>query len=164
MNRKCALTTVFFLIAGLSIAVATPISGSAPDFTLPSRSGKNVRLGEMRGQVVLLYFWASWCGLCRRQIPGLEKIYQKYHASGLNVLGINVDSEPKLSSQFLKNIVVSFPVLYDAKSSTSKAYRLEAMPSIYLIDKNGKLRFLYQNYKPGIETLYQGRVRQLLQQ
>ena len=77
--------------AGAGAVVAG--KGSAPDFTLPSAAGPNLRLQEQRGQVVMLNFWATWCGPCRREMPQLNRIYGKYRAAGFLLLGVNVDED-----------------------------------------------------------------------
>ena len=73
---------------------ATAPTGLAPDFTLHAADGRNVRLDELRGQVVLVNFWATWCGPCRSEMPHLDQLYQKYHKSGFVLLGVNIDDNP----------------------------------------------------------------------
>lgn len=145
-------------------ASATSISGPAPDFTLHSRSGQNLRLSDYRGQVVLLNFWASWCGPCRQEMPLLEELYKRYHNLGFTILGVNVDTDSSKANHYLRDIRVSFPILYDTQNTVVKNYNVNAMPTTVIIDKNGKMRFMHQGYKPGYENEYRKEVIQLLKE
>ena len=106
---------VFTLIGLLLLSQLTLAADStpAPDFTLKSTGGNNLRLSEMRGQVVLVNFWASWCGPCRQEMPLLDELQNKYSKLGFTVLGVNVDKNPAKADKILKDIPVTFPVLYD---------------------------------------------------
>ncbi|WP_444998101.1 TlpA family protein disulfide reductase [Aliikangiella sp. IMCC44359] len=136
----------------------------APDFTLKSRSGENVRLSDFRGQVVLLNFWASWCGPCRQEMPILDEIHKKYEALGFSVLGINVDAKSEKAINYLKDTPVSFPVLYDAKSKVSELYSVSAMPSTALIDRDGNVRYIHPGYKAGDEEKYRKKIKALMRE
>ncbi|MEJ2362515.1 MAG: TlpA disulfide reductase family protein [Gammaproteobacteria bacterium] len=153
------LFALFPLTAG-----ATSISGKAPDFTLHSRSGHNLRLSDYRGQVVLLNFWASWCGPCRQEMPLLNVLYKRYNKLGFTILGVNVDTDSTKANHYLRDIKVSFPILYDTRNSVVKTYNVNAMPTTVIIDKNGNMRFMHQGYKPGYENEYRKEVVQLLRE
>ena len=160
------IKTIFLFVTLMMIvpAYSTEISGRAKDFTLASRSGKNIRLNEQIGQVVLVNFWASWCGPCREEMPKLEQLHQKYKDLGVTILGINIDENPQLAKKLLKDIKVTFPILYDPDAQVSEPYQVESMPSTYLIDKRGNLRFLHQGYKSGYEIKYDQQIKQLLRE
>ncbi|MFT6735062.1 MAG: peroxiredoxin [Polaribacter sp.] len=153
------LTTFVVLSVNLSAK-----SVSAPDFTLKSVDGKNVRLSELRGQVVLLNFWASWCGPCRQEMPILDAMHNKYKSLGFTVLGVNLDAKSKKAIGYLKDTPVSFPVLYDPKGITSEQYGVSAMPSTVIIDKNGNVRHLHKGYKSGYEDEYVAQIKKLLRE
>jgi len=144
-------------------ATATP-SGPAPDFTLKSRSGENIKLSELRGQVVMINFWASWCGPCRQEMPLLDQLYQRYRPMGFTLLGVNVEEDSSAADKVLKEIPVSFPVLYDNKNQVSENYQVRAMPSTVLIDRDGKVRYLHEGYKAGYEEAYQQQIRELVRE
>ncbi|PCI44628.1 MAG: redoxin [Moraxellaceae bacterium] len=152
------LIMVFF--SGLS--VAKEINQPAPNFTLKSLSGKNLKLSEFRGQVILLNFWASWCGPCRQEMPVLEEIHNRYKDLGFTVLGVNVDEDSEKAKQLLKDIPVSFPVLLDIQNHTSELYHLEAMPTTILIDRDGTMRYLHKGYQPGFEEHYKQEIKALI--
>ncbi len=147
-----------------STAMAENISGPAPDFTLKSNRGKNIKLSELRGQVVLLNFWASWCGPCRQEMPLLEKLYQRYQPLGFTLLGINVEEDTRQAKTLLKDVKVSFPILFDNKNSVSERYDISAMPSTILVDRDGNMRYLHKGYKAGDEATYRKWVKSLLKE
>ena len=155
------LTSMMLLTSSLQ---AAEISGKAPDFTLKSRSGKNIRLAELRGKVVMLNFWASWCTPCREEMPLLEKIHQRYESLGFTLLGINIENTHDDVKKFLSDVKVSFPVLYDTTNKVSELYSISAMPTTILIDRDGNMRFLHKGYKPGYEESYRQQVKTLLKE
>jgi len=152
-----------------SILLTTPVfagilSGEAPDFTLRSDTGENIRLSEYRGEVVLINFWASWCGPCRQEMPILDELHNQYKGLGFTVLGVNVEQDPQQARKLLKNMPVSFPVLFDDRSVVSKEYDVIAMPSTVLVDRDGNMRYLHKGYKPGLEQVYLEQVRELIRE
>ena len=153
--------TMLFATGQLQAASST---GPAPDFTLKSSTGKNIKLSELRGQVVMINFWASWCGPCRQEMPLLDQLYQRYQPMGFTLLGVNVEEDSSAADKILKEIPVSFPVLYDNNSKVSESYQVQAMPSTFLIDRDGKLRYLHKGYKPGTEDEYQQQIRELIRE
>ncbi len=160
---KFALLSIIFSLA-FSSDIANAKRTAAPDFTLKSRDGKNVRLSDLRGQVVLLNFWASWCGPCRQEMPILDAIHNKYKDLGFSVLGVNLDAKSKKAINYLKDTPVSFPVLYDPKGDVSSQYGVQAMPSTVIIDKDGNVRFLHEGYKSGYEDDYRKQIKSLLRE
>ena len=160
-----ALAATFALAALAPASAATPAANSkAPDFTLRGADGRNVRLDELRGQVVLVNFWATWCGPCREEMPRLDTLYQKYHKSGFVLLGVNVDDDPRTALATAAKLNVSFPVLLDTDKKVSKLYDLNTMPSTVVIDRDGKMRFLTRGYRAGTEGDYEKQIRGLLKE
>jgi len=156
------------ILAGTLLLPATTsaenLSGQAPNFTLKSDNGKNIKLSELRGQVVMINFWASWCGPCRQEMPLLEDIYKKYKKLGFTILGVNVEQDSSKARQMLKDVPVSFPILFDTENKVSKLYDVVAMPSTVMVDRNGKMRFLHKGYKPGYEKDYRKQIRKLVKE
>ena len=138
--------------------------GPAPDFALKSDSGENLRLSEFRGEVVMINFWASWCGPCRQEMPLLDELYTQYQPMGFTILGVNVEEDSTKAKKMLGDSPVSFPVLFDNDSEVSKLYNVVAMPSTVLVDRSGNVRYLHQGYKPGYEEAYQQQVRALIKE
>ena len=140
------------------------MEGEAPDFTLKSLEGDNLRLEEYRGEVVLINFWATWCGPCRQEMPILDRLHQRYEDTGFTVLGVNVEGEAGPAQELVDKTKVTFPVLIDDGQRVSELYDLEAMPSTYVIDRDGKLRYVHLGYKPGDEAKYVEVVKALIKE
>lgn len=116
----------------------------APDFTLTTLDGKSVTLSKLKGKVVLLDFWASWCGPCRRSMPHLEETWSKYKDRGLVVIGINVDKEQEKALAFLSKLggtaAFHYPLALDPRGRVMGAYKVMQMPTAYLIGKDGVVK------------------------
>lgn len=143
---------------------ATAGTAQAPDFTLKSDDGANLKLSELRGEVVLINFWASWCGPCRQEMPLLSELHDKYKEMGFTVLGVNVEEDSSQARKLLQDMPVSFPVLFDNDSTVSRQYEVVAMPSTVLVDRDGNMRYLHKGYKPGEEAIYLDKVRSLIRE
>ena len=158
---------ILAIVVGLSILIYIPASAlepdqPVPDFTLKSMSGDNLRLEELRGQVVLINFWASWCGPCRQEMPVLQKIHDRYEKLGFTVLGVNVDEQPEKARRIVDRLTLDFPLLLDTNQTVSEAYQVNAMPFTVLVDRNGTVRYVHRGYKPGDEAQYVNKLKPLL--
>lgn len=160
-NRITAIVAA--LIVAVPALAAAP-SGPAPPFSLTSKAGTQVNLAQYKGQVVMINFWASWCGPCRQEMPLLEDIYKKYNKLGFTLLGVNVEPDSKAADDWLKQTPVSFPILYDKDSKVSQMYDVSGMPSTVIIDRKGNLRVLHHGYKPGDEDEYLNSIRTLIRE
>lgn len=157
--RGAALTT--------TLVVASMVSASssiAPKFALPSRSGDMISLDQLKGQVVMLNFWASWCNPCRQEMPLLDQMHKRYSSLGFTLLGVNVEANTKDAERWLADTPVSFPVVFDKDSKVSQMYEVSAMPSTVFIDRKGNVRYLHRGYKPGDESEYLNQIRALLKE
>ena len=161
LHKKMA-TIAAAIALGLSSLVA--MAEPAQDFTLPSSSGENVRLAEQRGQVVMLNFWASWCGPCRQEMPLLDEMSKRYSSAGFVLYGVNVEEDNTDAKKLIQQLGVTFPILYDAESKASSLYNVDAMPTTVLIDKKGEIRFVNRGYKPGDENKYRDQIRELIKE
>jgi thiol-disulfide isomerase/thioredoxin len=171
MQLRLTSLAALCLAATLGVAAPAPCRAAdelpptpAPDFTLPGRDGKPVSLSSLRGKVVMVNFWASWCGPCRQEFPVLDQLYKKYQPMGFTLVGVNVESEADLAQKFLAQTPVTFPVLFDRQNSTSKLYGVNAMPTTLLVDRKGNVRWMHRAYKPGDEDLYLNATRALLRE
>jgi peroxiredoxin len=149
---------------GGAAAAGTDASGPAPAFTLATLNGESATLSQYKGQVVMLNFWATWCGPCQQEMPLLDQMYKKYKPAGFTLIGVNVDKDAPPVKQLLDRKPVGFPVLLDPASQVSKSYHVDEMPSTVLIDRKGNIRYLHRGYKPGDENEYQDRIRQLIRE
>jgi thiol-disulfide isomerase/thioredoxin len=170
MNNKISrslprlLTACLISLVCVSLAGAAAIKGPAPNFTLKSLGGKNLKLSEMTGNVVLINFWASWCGPCREEMPLLNALHNKYAPLGFTVLGVNVEEDLDGAMRFLKNVPVDFPILLDNTNKVSKQYKVVAMPTTVVVDRDGNMRYLHEGYKPGDEKKYRQMIKKLVRE
>jgi peroxiredoxin len=158
--KCCALATI--VMAGC--AWAADAGGPAPPFSLSSVSGDPQTLSQYKGQVILVNFWATWCGPCQQEMPLLDQMYKKYKPAGFTLIGVNVDKTAPAVKELLARKPVSFPVLLDPANQVSKAYHVDEMPSSVIIDRKGQIRYIHRGYKPGDENEYQDRIRQLIRE
>jgi thiol-disulfide isomerase/thioredoxin len=166
--------TVNGLVKGLALAAAFVLpafaastsSGPAPAFSLPTRGGKTIDLGQLKGQVVMINFWATWCGPCRQEMPLLEDIYKKYKPMGFTMLAVNVEPDTAAADAWLAKLSkpVTFPVAYDTESKVSKLYKVAGMPSTVFVDRKGNVRVMHKGYKPGDEDFYLTQIRSMLKE
>jgi len=159
--RRLAVFSLLAVVAGTALAAVAP-SAAAPDFTLRTAGGPNLRLQEQRGQVVLINFWATWCGPCRQEMPQLNKLYDKYRSAGFVLLGINIDDDPRHASDVATKLGLKFPVLLDTDKAVSRLYDLGTMPTTVLIDRDGRVRHIHPGYLAGYEDIYDKEIRGLL--
>jgi peroxiredoxin len=166
--RRLLLTGAALALALPAIAAAgkSPLSvgGDAPDFALRSAAGTNLRLSEHRGQVVMINFWATWCGPCRQEMPRLDEIFARYHQAGFTLLGVNIDEDAERAQRLADELGVSFPLLFDDEQDVSRLYDVQAMPMTVMVDRSGKVRSVHYGYRPGMEQRYLDEVRALLRE
>lgn len=161
---KKSLKKIIGSAAALLLLSTFAYADPAPDFTLKNSTGANVRLAEQRGQVVMLNFWASWCGPCRQEMPLLDGISKKYSKMGFVLYGINVEQDNTDAKKMLKDLGVTFPILFDTESKLSSLYSVEAMPTSVIIDKKGQIRYIDKGYKPGDEDKYRAQIMELIRE
>lgn len=167
-SRRTALLTALVWL-GVQSASGIPAAHAgdappAPEFSLPARAGQEVSLQSLRGQVVMLNFWASWCGPCRTEMPLLEQMHRRYASLGFTLLGVNVEADTRAAENWLEDTPVSFQILFDRDSKVSKLYGVDAMPSTIFIDRQGRVRHLHRGYQPGDESDYLDQIRALLKE
>jgi len=162
--KNLLLGLTLSVLAATSLASSDLTGRAAPDFALKSSSGDNLRLSEYRGDVVMVNFWATWCGPCRQEMPLLDELYSRYERVGFSLLGVNIDDDSRKAMNMVSELGVSFPVLFDARKEVSKLYEVEAMPVTVLIDREGTIRYVHHGYKPGYEDKYLDQIRSLLRE
>lgn len=166
LKRLLIASATLFVVT--SFAHAKPVSSGAeaPDFSLPvlqnSSSGTEMTLSSMKGKVVYVDLWASWCGPCRVSLPILNGIREKYSADGFEVLAVNIDEDSMDAVDFLTKHPVSYPVLLDPESSVPSVYEPKGMPTAYLIDKNGVVRYVHASFNKGDEVEIEEKILKLL--
>lgn len=138
---------------------------AAPGFTLDLLGGGKVTLADLRGKVVLVNFWTSWCPPCRLEMPAIEKTYRSYKDLGFVVIGVNLtaqDSE-KDAANFIEEIGVTFPIALDRNNAVGNLYLVTALPTSYFIDRKGVIRSVIVG-GPMSEAVIQSKVEELLRE
>jgi len=148
-----------------SSANATEVGEKAPVFSLPKINNQTVvNLQQFAGKVVYLDFWASWCAPCRTSFPIMDNIYQQYRDQGFEVVAINLDEEVASAERFLHNNPVSFTVLRDAEGGWADQYQIESMPTSFMIDRKGVIRYVHQGFSKSDKTELSAKIAQLLKE
>jgi peroxiredoxin len=160
---RFAAASLFAVVLTTADAAAPQLDGQeAPDFVLRSLDQNNLRLSEFRGQVVLINFWAGWCGACRQAMPAFNEIHDKYRRAGLVMLSVNLDDEMQRALHMAESLKILYPVLLDERKAVSQLYQVETMPMTVLIDREGKVRFVQVGYNAGDEKKFAAPLRSLL--
>jgi thiol-disulfide isomerase/thioredoxin len=150
------------LLGGTAVADATDAGQPAPNVALPDAQGTVVALDTLRGKVVYVDFWASWCGPCRRSFPWMNEMQQKYGSKGLAIVAVNVDKKRTDADKFLAQLPASFPVVFDEAGTAPAAFGVKGMPSSYLIDARGNVVLVERGFVDARRTELEDRIKSLL--
>jgi peroxiredoxin len=164
LARVLAKIIAIIVFASTLKVAALDIGQSARDFTLKSTQGKNLKLSEQRGQIIVINFWASWCGPCRKEMPVLQTFHNKYKSLGVSVWGVNVEQENQAGREFLADLDLNFPIFFDNSNKISVSYQVEAMPTTVIVDRSGKVRYVFRGYKDGYEKKYAKAIKKLIRE
>lgn len=162
------LVIMFLSAAMLSIAPgvhALDTGDKAPGFSLPrlERTG-TLSLKQYRGKVVYVDFWASWCGPCRKSLPELNDIRKSLRKKGFEVIAVNLDEDKEEALDFLKQHPVGYPTVRDVSGKTPSEYKVRGMPSSYLVDRKGIVRYVHEGYKSSDKKHITEKIQQILRQ
>jgi len=146
-NRKPVMSGRIALGIGLTLFVLSlAVAGwanltppSAPDFDLETLDGSRLQMASLRGRVVLLNFWASWCAPCREEMPDLETAYQRYRDNGFIVVGVNVAESARQARDFATEFDVTFPIVLDGDAATANQLGISGLPVSLLVDGSGEI-------------------------
>jgi peroxiredoxin len=154
----------FFALAGVARAADPyPLLGKpAPDLVARGVSGENVRISEFRGEVVVVSFWSGTCNTCRNQLEALDRIAKTYASAGLVVIGVNLDDDVVRAEKFARAQSVQFPLLISAPENTGSDYRVDRLPMMVFVDREGVLRAAHREFKARDEARYVRELRTLL--
>jgi thiol-disulfide isomerase/thioredoxin len=138
----------------------------APDFTGKTVQGKEIKLSDYHGKVVLIDFWASWCPPCREEMPQLIKFYDSHKDSNFKMIAVNIDSKTDNMQHFLDQLFPRpmFPIIADNSQQIPSLFNIEAMPTTILIDKKGKIRFRHDGFKDSYVNDFNTELTQLLKE
>lgn len=164
--------SIVLLLAVLTTAWAVLSKGAkSPDFRLKSIDGRTLSLSQIRKdpakpgayRVVILDFWATWCGPCREELPGFQKLHEKYGKKGLAMVGVAVDKGGVSDVKpFVKENKLTYTILVDPRQTVKNQYGVRFLPTTYIIDKSGVIRAVHVGYAPGVEDTIENEVKSLL--
>lgn len=154
--KRSLLFWVGFAAAVAVFAAALSVTAApkemAPDFAAADLSGKKVRLSDFRGKkAVVVSFFATWCPPCREEMPHLQKLSRKYAGKNVAFLAVSVDAPGTDLKPFAKQYGLKFPVLHDVKGEAAKAYDVNAIPLLVIVDKKGRIMYRKEGFSPGME-------------
>ena len=144
------------------IAYAANVGDPAPPFSLATAQGDTIALPQLRGRIVYVDFWASWCAPCRRSFPWMNEMQKRYGDRGLTIVAINVDRRQADADRFLEANIARFTVVYDSEGVTPLAYSVKGMPSSYLIDPRGRVVNVEEGFRDDRKTALEDQIRSLL--
>jgi thiol-disulfide isomerase/thioredoxin len=162
MSRVASSLVVAALVVLASGWAAGASSTHTPNIVLQQADGTPVPLAAYEGKVLLIDFWASWCIPCKTSFPALDAIFREYRARGLEVLAVNLDEERRQADAFLSAHPHQMPVLFDPKGTAPLAFGVKGMPTSFLIDKTGTIRFTHTGYSGNVDVRYRQEIAQLL--
>jgi thiol-disulfide isomerase/thioredoxin len=155
MTMSSRIRSLTWIVPALALALAAGAQAASlkagDAFPVMKESGATGSLPALDGRVVLVDFWASWCGPCKASFPVLDKIYRRYKDDGFVVVAVSVDQDPEDMTQFLEDHPVSFAVVHDARQKLVERAGIESMPTSFLLDKGGRIVAVHNGFK-GAET------------
>lgn len=138
MLKFVSLLFCVLLSCPFSALAGAVVGSAAPDFSLHDMQGRQVRLSDLRGKVVIVNFWATWCPPCRAEMPSMETLYQTFKEDDLVLLALNVEEDGReLVENFLRESPYSFPILLDSEAEVQQRYGVFQFPESFIIDRNG---------------------------
>jgi peroxiredoxin len=152
-------------LSALALAAELKVGSRAPDFSLKDRGGKTVKLSGLRGKVVIVDFWATWCEPCKKELPALDKLQKSFIDAKKDVVivAVNIDNEKAKAEKFLKDKGIKhLTVVFDTKQAVAPTYDPPTMPTSYVVDQKGLVRHINQAYEPGDEKKLAKQVEALL--
>jgi thiol-disulfide isomerase/thioredoxin len=162
MNRVASSLAAVVLVVLTPGLTAGAASTHRPNVVLQQADGTPVPLAAYEGKVLLVDFWASWCIPCKTSFPALDAIYREYAPKGLEVVAVNLDEQRKSADAFLAAHPHRMTVLFDPKGIAPEAFGVKGMPSSYLIDRSGAIRFTHMGYSGNVDVIYRKEIAQLL--
>ena len=165
LGLAAAVAAAVFAVLWLSEPPPDPLRAGrpAPDFVLPRLGGgAPLSLGELRGRVVLVNFWATWCKPCEDEMPAMERLYRSLAGTEFELLAVSVDTGPDEVQAFRDRLGLSFPILLDPGKRVSAAYQSYRFPESYLIDRDGRILSRYIGPRDWDAAVYHERIRRVL--
>lgn len=157
-------TAVALALLGLSMAPASALQPGdvAPALSLPTADGRTLDLASLRGRVVYVDFWASWCTPCKRSFPWMNELAARFGGQGLEIVAVNVDKRREDAQKFLAVVPARFAVAFDDSGRTPAAWQVTAMPSSYLVDAAGRVLVVERGFRESRKAELEAHIRAAL--
>jgi len=163
MGRRRIVLVSGAVALAIAVAGGRPAAATqAPDVTLQRADGGRIHLSDYKGKVLLVDFWASWCTSCKTAFPALDGLYREYQPRGFEALAVNLDEERRSADAFLAAHPHHLNVLFDPKGASPAAFGVRGMPTSFLIDRAGTIRFTHVGYAGNVDATYRKEIAQLL--
>lgn len=146
------------------VASAVDVGGRAPEIGVNDLNGRPVRIASLRGKVVIVDFWASWCAPCRQEFPVLQRLHRTYASEGLAIVGVSVDNDIANVRTFLRRNSASFLIAHDPRKVAAARYGGTGMPSSYIVDRRGIVRHYHSGFRANDAAVMEREVQALLRQ
>ncbi len=161
--RMSLIAVAIYVFPGGGSAIAANPTNHAPNFILEGQQ-KQIELNKYHGKIVYLDFWASWCQPCRKSFTWMNKMQSLYGSEDFKIIAINLDESRTKANKFLQQIPANFEVAFDPQGTTAEAYKVKAMPSSYLIDKNGNVVHANLGFRSNDEDELEAKIRKLVRE
>ena len=162
MRSVAIAAAIIAMCFAASDVLAADVGDKAPAFALLTAQGETVSLERLHGRVVFVDFWASWCAPCRRSFPWMNDMQKRYGERGVTIVAINVDKRREDADRFLRQYPASFAVVYDAPGATPGAYDVKAMPSSFVVDRDGRIAAIEHGYRDDRGAELEAKIRSIV--
>ena len=158
-HSKFLILTMSLLVLSVNSVLA---GQSAPNLTLKKLDNSSFRISDLKGEVVYVDFWATWCPPCRKSFPWMEAMHQRYKDLGFQVVAISLDNKRGVVDQFLKTMETSFTIAHDPSGDSATAFKVKGMPSSYLIDRRGNIHKTHMGFNERDKAILESEIKNLL--
>jgi thiol-disulfide isomerase/thioredoxin len=160
---KKNLLSIALLLGNCHLVYAVEEGQIPPVCTVQMQARQaGLKLNDYKGKVVLIDFWATWCGPCQKSMPFFNSLRNERQKDGFEIIAINIDEDQEIARQFLLSHPVDYPTAFDPGGECPKSYQVKAMPSSYLIDKTGKVRYIHLGYRDSDQAVLREHIQTLL--
>ena len=165
INHRKTKNTLYLALV-LLIFAAPPILAAqpAPNLTLKTLDNKDLKISDLKGEVVYVDFWATWCPPCRQSFPWMEEMHQRYSDLGFKIVAISLDNKREVIDQFLKTMTTHFTIAHDPGGESANEFKVKGMPSSYLIDRKGNIHLTHMGFNDRDKAKLESEIKDLIAQ